>query len=238
MEKINTDNLLRDDFEMFTVSQLHNALWVVVQFERHCWLSLATGIFLHHIERCCQKSVLLKTLQGPANKFPPSLSPPSAARVGPDCWKATQAVWPLSKLGHFGNRHTQVLASLLVAWWGHLWGLGWVNTHDPRQTFTIQPGVQTGGRKNTRKNLTMQKQYDCLWWTPTNAEREVEKPTNPGQNHRQWRAYVRIKIKNLEGIRERDSLIGLDTRLTCSDWPLMWNSSSPPSQLRKVRALW
>lgn len=86
MEKINTDNLLRDDFEMFTVSQLHNASWVVVQLERHCWLSLATGIFLHHIERCCQKSVLLKTLQGLANKSPcPSLSPPSAAREGPDC---------------------------------------------------------------------------------------------------------------------------------------------------------
>lgn len=32
-EKINTDNLLRDDFEMFTVSELHNALWIVVQLE-------------------------------------------------------------------------------------------------------------------------------------------------------------------------------------------------------------
>lgn len=70
VEKINTYNLLRDNFEMFTVSQLHNAFWVVVQLERHCWLSLAAGIFLHHIEHCCQKSVLLKTLQGPANKPP------------------------------------------------------------------------------------------------------------------------------------------------------------------------
>lgn len=68
VEKINTDNLLRDNFEMFMVSQLHNAFWVEVQLERHCWLSLAAGIFLHHIERCCQKSVLLKTLQSPANK--------------------------------------------------------------------------------------------------------------------------------------------------------------------------
>lgn len=172
VEKINTDNLLRDNFEMFTVSQLHNAFRVVVQFARHCWLSLAAGIFLHLIERCCQKSVLLKTLQGPANKSPLSPLPSrlSAARAGPDCWKAAQAVWPSSKPGHFGNRHTQVLASLSMAWWGHLWGLGWVNTHDPRQTFTIPPGVQTGGRKNTRKSLTMQKQYDCLWWTPTNAE--------------------------------------------------------------------
>lgn len=201
---------------------------------RHYWLSLATGIFLHHIERCCQKSVLLKTLQDPANKFPPSLSPPSAARVGPDCWKAAQAVWPFSKLGHFGNRHTQALPSLSVAWWGHLWGLGWVNTHDPRQTFTIPPGVQTGRRKNTRKSLTMQKQYDCLWWTPMNAEREGE----TGRNHDQWRGYVSIAHNNLACIRKRDSLIDLDRRLTCSDWPLMWKSSSPPSQLRKLRTLW
>lgn len=49
-EKINTDNLLRDNFEMFMVSQLHNAFRVVVQLERHCWLSLAAGIFLHYIE--------------------------------------------------------------------------------------------------------------------------------------------------------------------------------------------
>ena len=68
--------MLRDKFEMFTVSQLHNAFWVVVQLERHCWLSLAAGIFLHHIERCCQKSVLLKTLQAPANKSPPPPTPP------------------------------------------------------------------------------------------------------------------------------------------------------------------
>lgn len=103
MEKINTDNLLRDNFEMFTVSQLHNAFLVVVQFAKHCWLSLAAGIFLHHIEWCCQNSVLLKTLQDPANKCPPSPYPPhvplhrSPARAGPACWKAAQAVWPLSK---------------------------------------------------------------------------------------------------------------------------------------------
>lgn len=82
VEKINTDNLLRDNFEMFTVSQLHNAFRVVVQFARHCWLSLAAGIFLHHIERCCQKSVLLKTLQGPANKSPPP--PPPLLRTQPE----------------------------------------------------------------------------------------------------------------------------------------------------------
>lgn len=162
---------MRDDFEMFTVSQLHNALWVGVQLEtllafiskRHFspsyWAMLPEVCSSENIARPCQQ-------------VPPSLSPPSAARVGPDCWKAAQAVWPFSKLGHFGNRHTQALASLSVAWWGHLWGLGWVNTHDPRQTFTIPPGVQTGRRKNTRKSLTMQKQYDCLWWTPMNAERE------------------------------------------------------------------
>lgn len=78
MEKINTDNLLRDNFEMFTVSQLHNAFLVVVQFAKHCWLSLAAGIFLHHIEWCCQNSVLLKTLQDPANKCPPSPYPPTS----------------------------------------------------------------------------------------------------------------------------------------------------------------
>lgn len=50
MGKINTDNLLRDNFEMFMTSQLHNAFQVVVQFERHWWLSLAAGILLHHIE--------------------------------------------------------------------------------------------------------------------------------------------------------------------------------------------
>lgn len=235
-KKINTDNLLRDNFEMFTVSQLHNAFRVVVQFERHCWLSLAAGIFLHHIERCCQKSVLLKTLQGPANKSPPHPSPPSAARAGPDCWKAAQAVWPFSKPGHFGNRHTQVLASLSVAWWGHLWGLGWVNTHDPRQTFTIPPGVQTGGRKNTRKSLTMQKQYNCLWWTPTNAEVEAERRTNPGWNRCQQRGLnVSIAHRNSSHLREQEGLIGLDRRLTCSDWSPVWISSRPPNRLRKLK---
>lgn len=163
---------------MFTVSQLHNAFWVVVQLERHCWLSLAAGIFLLHIERCCQKSVLLKTLQGPANKSPPPTHParlpaphpptpasaPGAAGAGPDCWKAAQAAWLLSKPGHFGNCHTQRRpASLSLAWRGHLWGPGRVNTYDPRQTFTIPPGVQTRGRKKKQKkpeSLTLQKQYD------------------------------------------------------------------------------
>ena len=200
--------MLRDNFVMFTVSQLHNAFRVVFQFERHCWLSLAAGIFLHHIERCCQKSVLLKTLQGPANKSPlRPYSPPlsSKRRAGPDCWKAAQAVWLVSKPGHFGNRHTQVLASLSVAWWGHLWGLGWVNTHDPRQTFTIPPGVQTGGRKNTRKSLTMQKQYNCLWWTPTNAEVEAEKaePIQGGTDvRREGMLALRVEIRHvLEKVR-------------------------------------
>ena len=44
MGKIKTDNLLRDNFEMFMASQLHNAFQVVVQRERHCWLSLAAGL--------------------------------------------------------------------------------------------------------------------------------------------------------------------------------------------------
>ncbi|CAB1434868.1 unnamed protein product [Pleuronectes platessa] len=44
-----------------------------------------------------------------------TLSPPSAARAGPDRRKAAQAAWPFSKPVHFGNRHTQALASLSVA---------------------------------------------------------------------------------------------------------------------------
>lgn len=107
MEKINTDNLLRDNFEMFTVSQLHNAFWVVVQLERHCWLSLAAGIFLHHIERCCQKSVLLKTLQGPAKPPSPPPSPilrrsQSGARLlkGSTGSVAYLQAWPLWKSPH------------------------------------------------------------------------------------------------------------------------------------------
>lgn len=126
--KINTDNLWRDNFEMFIASQLHNAFQVVVQFERHCWLSLAAGIFLHHIEWCCQNSVLLKTLQAPANKCPPP-------NVGPDCWKPAQALWPPSKPGHFGNCHTQVPGSMSVARWGRLCGLG-VGKHTwPKTNF-------------------------------------------------------------------------------------------------------
>ena len=236
MEKINIDNLLRDNFEMFTVSQLHNAFWVAVQLERHCWLSLAAGIFLHHTERCCQQSVLLKTLQGPANKSLPLLTPtaPGAARLGPDCWKAAQAVWRFSKPGHFGNRHTQVPASLSVAWWGHFWGLGWVNTYDPRQTFTIPPGVQTEGHKNTRKSLTLQKQYNCLWWTPTDAEGEAERQR--GRATQGGAAVSGEGSSALSCIREWVKLIGLDERLTCPDWPSMWNWSSPPCQTRKTQS--
>lgn len=179
---------------MFTVSQLHNAFWVAVQLERHCWLSLAAGIFLH-IERCCQKSVLLKTLQGPANKSPHphcaslrldphthTLLAPGAAKAGPDCWKAAQAVWLLSKHGHFGNRHTQRLAFLSLAWRGHLWGPGRVNTHDPRQTFTILPGVQTSGLKNTQKKtdlaktiwLPLMNSYECREAERSGAELLLE----------------------------------------------------------------
>lgn len=46
------------------------------------------------------------------------------ARVGPDCWKPAQPLWPLSKPGHFGNCHTQVPGSVSVVQWGRLCGLG------------------------------------------------------------------------------------------------------------------
>lgn len=62
MGKIKTDNLLRDNFEMFMASQLHNAFQVVVQCERHCWLSLAAGLFSssHWVmlpERCASENI-------------------------------------------------------------------------------------------------------------------------------------------------------------------------------------
>lgn len=113
MEKINTDNLLRDNFEMFMVSQLHNAFRVVVQFERHCWLSLAAGIFCIILSDAARTQRFWKHCKTLPISAPPQTPPPpnpSPARAGPDCWKAAQTVWPPSKPGHFGNRHTQVLA--------------------------------------------------------------------------------------------------------------------------------
>lgn len=143
--KINTDNLWRDNFEMFMASQLHNAFQVVVQFERHCWLSLAAGIFLHHIEWCCQNSVLLKTLQCPANKCPPTPTPSFSPM-----WGQTAE----SQLRHCGLPPSPATLEIATRkcrapcqWRDGVASVasGRVNTHDPRLTFAVLPGAQTAG---------------------------------------------------------------------------------------------
>lgn len=116
--------------------------------------------------------MLLKTLQGPANKCPPphphpTPHPPSHPTASQPEWGQTAE----SQRSHRGL--SPGLATLGIA--THKWrargqrrdgvasvASGWVNTHDPRPPLALQPGVQTAEPQKYPEKLPLCKNNSGL----------------------------------------------------------------------------